>query len=186
AIRLQAEFDEDGRLAREKDKANVTLTKEWNDIQAKIDVDYQLAQRLQAQEKEELTVAEKGYFICLTLGEKKKTLCSKKSRREKEQTTNKSSTKKQNVYLSEEYGRIAQESSSKRAGEALEQESSNKQKLEEDKESKELKKYLEMVPDDGDDVTIDATPLYTKSPTTVDYKIYQEGKKAFSKLLEQM
>ncbi|GJY95143.1 hypothetical protein Tco_0511504 [Tanacetum coccineum] len=46
---------------------------------------------------------------------------------------------------------------SKRAGEELEQESSKNQKLEEDKESEELKKCLEIVPDDGDDVTIDAT-----------------------------
>ncbi|GJU07941.1 putative ribonuclease H-like domain-containing protein [Tanacetum coccineum] len=50
AIRLQAEFDEEVRLAREKDEANVASNEEWNDIQAKIDVDYQLAQRLQAQE----------------------------------------------------------------------------------------------------------------------------------------
>ncbi|GJU09442.1 hypothetical protein Tco_1131838 [Tanacetum coccineum] len=32
AIRLQAEINEDERLAREKDEANVTLTEEWNDI----------------------------------------------------------------------------------------------------------------------------------------------------------
>ncbi|GJR92476.1 hypothetical protein Tco_0264650 [Tanacetum coccineum] len=59
----------------------------------------------------------------------------------------------------------------------LVEESSKKQKLEGDKESKELKQCLEIVPDDGDDVTIDATPLSTKSPTIVDYKIYKEGKK---------
>ncbi|GJT48407.1 hypothetical protein Tco_0974564 [Tanacetum coccineum] len=52
AITLQDEFNEEERLAREKDEANVALTKEWNDIQAKIDVDYQLAQRLQAQKTE--------------------------------------------------------------------------------------------------------------------------------------
>ncbi|GJU31441.1 hypothetical protein Tco_1175030 [Tanacetum coccineum] len=40
AIRLQAKFDEEERLAREKDEANVALTEEWNDIQAKIDADY--------------------------------------------------------------------------------------------------------------------------------------------------
>ncbi|GJZ89180.1 hypothetical protein Tco_0660962 [Tanacetum coccineum] len=32
AIRLQAEFDEEVRLAREKDEANVALIEEWNDI----------------------------------------------------------------------------------------------------------------------------------------------------------
>ncbi|GJZ32199.1 hypothetical protein Tco_0577635 [Tanacetum coccineum] len=48
---------------------------------------------------------------------------------------------------------------SKRAGEALEQESSKKQKLEEDKESEELKQCLEIIPDDEDDVKLRATPL---------------------------
>ncbi|GJX60971.1 hypothetical protein Tco_0292361 [Tanacetum coccineum] len=62
--------------------------------------------------------------------------------------------------------------------EELEQESSKKQKLEEDKEFEELKQCLEIIPDDGDDVTIDATPLSTKSPTIVDYKIYKEGNKS--------
>ncbi|GJR00146.1 putative ribonuclease H-like domain-containing protein [Tanacetum coccineum] len=40
AKRLQAEFNEEERLAREKDKANVALTEEWDDIQAKVDADY--------------------------------------------------------------------------------------------------------------------------------------------------
>ncbi|GJU34859.1 hypothetical protein Tco_1183213, partial [Tanacetum coccineum] len=44
AIRLQAEFYEEERLVREKYEANVALTEEWNDIQAKIEDDYQLAQ----------------------------------------------------------------------------------------------------------------------------------------------
>ncbi|GJU39159.1 putative ribonuclease H-like domain-containing protein [Tanacetum coccineum] len=39
----KAEFDEEVRLAREKDEANIALIKEWNDIQAKIDADYQRA-----------------------------------------------------------------------------------------------------------------------------------------------
>ncbi|GJY16225.1 hypothetical protein Tco_0386647, partial [Tanacetum coccineum] len=50
------------------------------------------------------------------------------------------------------------------------------------KEAEELKKCLEIVPDDGDDVTIDATPLSVKIPI-VDYKIYQEGKKSFFKII---
>ncbi|GJQ99811.1 uncharacterized mitochondrial protein-like protein, partial [Tanacetum coccineum] len=43
-------------LIREKDEANVALTEEWNDIQAKIKADHELAQRLQAEEQEELSV----------------------------------------------------------------------------------------------------------------------------------
>ncbi|GKB35544.1 hypothetical protein Tco_0880486, partial [Tanacetum coccineum] len=56
ALKLQAEFDEEERLAREKaekeKEANITLIEEWDDIQAKIDADYQLAERMQAQEQE--------------------------------------------------------------------------------------------------------------------------------------
>ncbi|GJU81052.1 hypothetical protein Tco_1283417 [Tanacetum coccineum] len=55
--------------------------------------------------------------------------------------------------------------------------------LEEDKESEELKQCLEIIPDDGDDVTIDAIPLSTKSPTVVGYKIYKEGKKSYFQII---
>ncbi|GKC31493.1 hypothetical protein Tco_1038787 [Tanacetum coccineum] len=60
---------------------------------------------------------------------------------------------------------------------ALEQESSKKQKVDDDKETEELKQCMEIISDDGDDVTIEATPLSTKSLTIVDYKIYKEEKK---------
>ncbi|GJS39094.1 hypothetical protein Tco_0564137 [Tanacetum coccineum] len=52
SLKLQAEFDKKERLAREKaeeeKEANNALIEEWDDIQAKIDADYQLAERLQA------------------------------------------------------------------------------------------------------------------------------------------
>ncbi|GJY25827.1 hypothetical protein Tco_0400553 [Tanacetum coccineum] len=63
-----------------------------------------------------------------------------------------------------------EEESSKRAGDELKQDKSKKHKLDENveaevddaKEAEELKKCLEIVPDNGDDVTIDATPLSVK------------------------
>nr|GEX15121.1 hypothetical protein [Tanacetum cinerariifolium] len=72
-----------------------------------------------------------------------------------------------------------QESGSKKEADKLEQERSKKQKFEDDKESEELKKCLEIIPDNRDDITIDATPLSSKSPTIVDYKIYKERKKNY-------
>ncbi|GJY85243.1 hypothetical protein Tco_0499269 [Tanacetum coccineum] len=79
----------------------------------------------------------------------------------------------------EEGNETREESSSKRACNELEQEPSKKQKVDDDKETEELKKCMEIISDDGDDVTIDATPLSTKFPTIVDYKIYKEGKKSY-------
>nr|GEU32911.1 hypothetical protein [Tanacetum cinerariifolium] len=50
--------------------------------------------------------------------------------------------------------------------------------------SRKLKRCLEIVPeDDDDDVTIEATPLSSKSHTIVDYKIYKEGKKSYFKII---
>nr|GEZ45805.1 hypothetical protein [Tanacetum cinerariifolium] len=50
-------------------------------------------------------------------------------------------------------------------------------------ESAELKRCLEIVPDDEDDVTVHATPLSSKYPTIVDYKIYKEGRKSFLQII---
>nr|GEX40547.1 hypothetical protein [Tanacetum cinerariifolium] len=52
ALKLQAGFDEQERLTREKAKkeqeANIALIETWDDIQAKLDADHQLAERMQA------------------------------------------------------------------------------------------------------------------------------------------
>ncbi|GJX74255.1 hypothetical protein Tco_0312850 [Tanacetum coccineum] len=96
------------------------------------------------------------------LREKKETLCSKKSRKEKEQTTNKSSTKEYHVIElvkgSSEKAEveIAQERSSKRAGDELEQEK---------------------------EVVVNAIPLATKPPSIVDWKIHKEGNKSYYQII---
>nr|GEW69956.1 reverse transcriptase domain-containing protein [Tanacetum cinerariifolium] len=77
----------------------------------------------------------------------------------------------------------AKEGSSKRAERKLEQEDAKRQRIEEENESAKLKRCLEIIPEDDDDVTIEATPLSSKSPTIVDYNIYKEGKKSFFKII---
>ncbi|GJZ27201.1 hypothetical protein Tco_0571454 [Tanacetum coccineum] len=55
---LKAELEEEERLARKKEEdANIA---EWDNVQAMIDADYELAARLQAQEQEELTIEERS------------------------------------------------------------------------------------------------------------------------------
>nr|GEW52243.1 hypothetical protein [Tanacetum cinerariifolium] len=70
--------------------------------------------------------------------------------------------------------------SSKREGESLKQEIAKKQKMEQDTE--ELKKRLQIVSDDDDDVYADATPLASKIPI-VDYKIHTERNKPYFKII---
>nr|GEZ08171.1 hypothetical protein [Tanacetum cinerariifolium] len=72
------------------------------------------------------------------------------------------------------------EGSSKRPGEELTQGSSKKQKVDDDKETSELKELIEIIPD-KEEVTIDVIPLVVKSPKIVVWKIHKEGKKKFDR-----
>ncbi|GJU55119.1 hypothetical protein Tco_1228833 [Tanacetum coccineum] len=74
------------------------------------------------------------------------------------------------------------EGSSKRAGEELEQESTKKQKVDEDKDTAELQSLMEVIPDE-EEVAIDVVPLATKSPSIVDWKIHKEGKKSYYQIV---
>nr|GEV60315.1 hypothetical protein [Tanacetum cinerariifolium] len=81
-----------------------------------------------------------------------------------------------------------QESSIKRIAEHLESNISKKQKVDKNVEpvidhSEELRKCMEIVSDDEDEVLIEATPLSSRSPTIIDYKIHKEGKKTYFKII---
>nr|GFC17664.1 hypothetical protein [Tanacetum cinerariifolium] len=76
------------------------------------------------------------------------------------------------------------EGSFKRARDELEKESAKRQRLEKEDDSAKLKRCLEIVSEDDDDVTIEATLLSSKSPTIVDYKIYKEEKKSYFKIIK--
>ncbi|GKD50166.1 hypothetical protein Tco_1279142 [Tanacetum coccineum] len=95
ALNLQAKFDEKERLAREKaekeEEANIALIETWDDIQEKIDVDHQLAERMQEQEQEELFIEEKATLFQQLLEKRRKHFAAKKA----EEKRNKSPTKAQ-------------------------------------------------------------------------------------------
>ncbi|GKF89443.1 hypothetical protein Tco_0263406, partial [Tanacetum coccineum] len=84
ALKLLDEFDEEERLAREKfekeKEANIALIEEWDDIQAKTDADYQLAERLQVQEQEELFVEEKANLFQQLLEQRRKHFAAKSAK----------------------------------------------------------------------------------------------------------
>nr|GEV57331.1 hypothetical protein [Tanacetum cinerariifolium] len=67
----------------------------------------------------------------------------------------------------------------KRLNESQEEKAAKKQKLDED--VKELKRHLQIVPNDEDDVYTKATPLAHKVPV-VDYEIYNENNKPYYKI----
>ncbi|GJU24576.1 hypothetical protein Tco_1163197 [Tanacetum coccineum] len=182
---MKKKLDEEDSLAREKaqqvEEANIA----WDDIQAKIDADYQLAERLQAQEQQELTIEEKSTLFVQLLEKRKKHFAAKRA----EEKRNMPPTRAQQrsimcTYLKNMVGwkpkdlknnETREESSSKRAGDELEQEKEKKQKVDEDKETVELQSLMEVIPNE-EEVAVDAIPLATKPPSIVDWKILKEGK----------
>ncbi|GJT50308.1 putative ribonuclease H-like domain-containing protein [Tanacetum coccineum] len=58
---LQAKLEEEERLTRQKEEeANIALIESWDNTQAMMDADYQMAQQLQAEEQEQLIIEEKS------------------------------------------------------------------------------------------------------------------------------
>nr|GEY07982.1 hypothetical protein [Tanacetum cinerariifolium] len=68
----------------------------------------------------------------------------------------------------------------KRLSESQKDKGSKRQKL--DEEVKELKRHLQIVPNDEDDIYIEATPLARKVPS-VDYRIHTENNKPYFKII---
>nr|GEZ86900.1 hypothetical protein [Tanacetum cinerariifolium] len=128
-VEMKAEMDEEEMIAREKNEANRAIIEEWDDVQAIIDAD------------------RRKYFAV----------------KRAEEIRNKPPTKAQQKKNVEESLKKTQakvtEGISKRPRQELEQESAKKQKLVEQEQAKvadddtaELKRFLDIVPEDDDDV----------------------------------
>ncbi|GJT08287.1 hypothetical protein Tco_0842749 [Tanacetum coccineum] len=183
-----------------------------------------MAQRLQAQEQEELTNVKKGRLFIQFLEQRRKHFAAKRAEEKRSKPppraqqrsfmctylknikgwTPKSLKNKSFSNIQELFNKAMKrvntfvdyrdelvEESSKKAEKELE-ESTKKVKAEIAQESSKEsnrekkscnKKSSNKQKNDGDDVTIEATPLSTKSPTIVDYKVYKEGKKSYFQII---
>ncbi|GJU74481.1 hypothetical protein Tco_1265886 [Tanacetum coccineum] len=70
---LQAELIEEERLARKKEEeANIALIESWDNTQAMMEADFELAQRLQAEEQGEITIEERTRLFVEIMNKRKK------------------------------------------------------------------------------------------------------------------
>ncbi|GJY73853.1 hypothetical protein Tco_0478284 [Tanacetum coccineum] len=150
---------------------------------AKIDVDYQLAERLQAQEQEELFIEENATLFQQLLDKRRKHFAAKRAKEKR----NKPPTKAQQrkiicTYLKNMEGYKLKDLKFKEFDfiQEMFDRAFKRQKVEDDKEIAELKQCLEIIPDE-EDVTINAIHLAVKFPIIVGWKIYKEGRKAIIK-----
>ncbi|GJT13545.1 hypothetical protein Tco_0860587 [Tanacetum coccineum] len=182
ALKLQAEFDEEERLTREKAEKN-----------------HQLAERMQAQEQEELSIEENATLFQQLLEKKRKHFAAKRAEEKRNKPPTKAQQRKikctylknmegykltdlkykefdsiqemfdrafKRVNTFEDFRTELVEGKEKRARTELIQEIAKKQKVEDDKETAELKQLMEIILDE-EEVTIDAIPLSVKSPQIV-------------------
>ncbi|GKB82457.1 hypothetical protein Tco_0949352, partial [Tanacetum coccineum] len=155
----------------------------WDDIQAKIDADHQLAERLQAQEQEELSDAEKATLFVQLLEKRRKHFAAKRT----EEKRNKPPTKAQQrkimcYYLKNMEGYKLKDLKLKEFDSIQEMFDKAFRRVDDDKETTELKHFMEVILD-KEEVAIDAIPLAVKSPKIVDWKIYKEGKKRYYQII---
>nr|GEU40994.1 hypothetical protein [Tanacetum cinerariifolium] len=182
---LKVEMEEGERIAREKVEANIDVVEQWDKVQAKIDADIELAQKLQTKEQEQLTDAEKAKLFMEFLEKRRKFF----ARKRKIKKRNIPPTKAQQRNLMCTYFKNMDgwklKNLKKKSFDEIQKlfDLAMKKRLEKEDDSVELKRCWEIVPEDDDDVTIKATPLSSKSPTIVDYKIYKEGKKSYFRII---
>ncbi|GJS40850.1 hypothetical protein Tco_0565893 [Tanacetum coccineum] len=70
---LQAKLIEEERLARQKEEeANIALIESWDNTQAMMEADFELAQRLQAEEQGEITIEERSRLFVELMNRRKK------------------------------------------------------------------------------------------------------------------
>ncbi|GKA45630.1 hypothetical protein Tco_0738426 [Tanacetum coccineum] len=157
---LQAELEEEERLAKKSEEdANIT---EWDDVQVLMDVDYELATRLQAEEQGVLTAEEKSKLFIELMHMRKKhflRLKAKEQRRKpltKAQKRNQMCTYLKNMDVYKQNTEFLKESSKKAEA--------------------------EMAQEKEDDEIVDATPLSVKI-IIVDYKIHKKGKLGSYKII---
>ncbi|GKC10887.1 hypothetical protein Tco_1007669, partial [Tanacetum coccineum] len=151
---------------------------------------------MQAEEQEKLSIEEKSQLFVQLLEARKKLFASMRAQEKRNKPPTKAQKRKtMSTYLKNMAGykhnqlknksfddiqkaegsETRVEGSSKRVGEELEQESSKKQNLKDDKETAKLKNLMEVMPD-KEEVTFDAIPLAVKSLSIVDWKIHKECK----------
>ncbi|GJT86815.1 hypothetical protein Tco_1068532 [Tanacetum coccineum] len=78
ATRLQALFDEEAMMAEEAAKKEAQLVEKWDNVKAMMDVNYELASKLQAEEQEQMTIKEKSKLFVELMKKRKKHFAAKR------------------------------------------------------------------------------------------------------------
>ncbi|GJZ16500.1 hypothetical protein Tco_0552177 [Tanacetum coccineum] len=205
---LEAKLIEEERLAMKlEEEANIVLIELWDNTQAMMEADFELAQRLQTEEQGEISIKERSRLFVELINKRKKhfTMLRAEEKEESHQPKLKRGIKCLPISRTWVDTRIiirnkkATEESSKGTEDELKSDKSKKAESSEEKakgsrkkmldkheeveevDEAELKKHLVIVKDN--DIAIDAIPLATKPPVIFEYKLLREGIMAHYQLI---
>ncbi|GJV40810.1 hypothetical protein Tco_1419250 [Tanacetum coccineum] len=174
--------------AAQEEASRAAIYEEWDNEQAMMEADYELAANLQENEREAMSIEEKSRRLAELIRERKKFFAAQRAEAIRNKPPTKTQRRNQMIqYLKnmagyshaqlkdksfdeckkEECSKKKDEGSSKkksisrkRAKDKQEQESSKRQRVEDDKEEEELKKCFELAKEE--EIAINAIPLATK------------------------
>ncbi|GJY94170.1 hypothetical protein Tco_0510531 [Tanacetum coccineum] len=144
-------------MARQKEEEDNLIS--WDNTQAIMEADYELAQRLQAKEQGELTIEERSKLFVELMDKRKKHFAKLRAEEIRRKPPTKAQKRNQMYSFVPMDTEVVEGSKSqakgisKRTGEELESDNSKKQKIDENIEAgvddeAEMKKLMEIVPDD--------------------------------------
>ncbi|GJT70877.1 hypothetical protein Tco_1030163 [Tanacetum coccineum] len=175
----KAKLEEEDRLVRQREEeANIVS---WDNVQAMIDADYQMAQQMQAEEQERLSIKEKSKLFVQFLEARKKHFAAMRAQEKSNKPPTKAQKRKtMSTYLKNMDGYKHNQLKNKSFDDI--------QKLF-DKAIKRVDEEEELVLNsksngvcviaNEEEVALDAIPLAVNSPSIVDWKIHKEGKKSY-------
>ncbi|GJW82909.1 hypothetical protein Tco_0156054 [Tanacetum coccineum] len=184
---LQVELEEEERISRLKEeKANIVLLKSWDNTQVMMDADFQLAQQMQTEEQEQLSIEEKLKLFVELLEKRKKHFAALRAQEKRSKPPTKAQKRNtMSTYLKNmagyKHNQLKSKMSQEHKGKKQKIDEHVEAKKDDDQEEAEMKKHIEIVKDD--EVAIDAIPLATKPPVIVKYKIVKEGKFVYFQLI---
>ncbi|GKA14158.1 hypothetical protein Tco_0693804 [Tanacetum coccineum] len=206
AFKLQAEEEEQARLAREKAEKVKEANISRDNVQAMIEADSLLAERLQAREQEELTDEEKARLFVELLEKRKKHFAALRAQEKRNKPPTKAQKKStMSTYLKNMAGYKQSQLKNKSFVEIqklfdkamtrvnmfvdmdteLVKESSKKAEAEmaQESSSKRAREELEQEVVQDDEVAINAIPLATKPAPIVNFKIHKKGRNGYYEIM---
>nr|GEX96027.1 ribonuclease H-like domain-containing protein [Tanacetum cinerariifolium] len=173
--KLQAEFDKEQRLAakraQQEVEANIALIESWDDVQAKINADYQLYKRLQAEEQQELNEKHKAKLFMQLLEKRRNFFATKRAKEKRNKPPTQAQKRKiMCTYLKNMEGKKLTDLNNKSFDSI--------QKM----FDRAFKRLVNSIPDE-EGIAIDVIPLAVKPPSIVDWKIHKQGKKTYYQII---